>query len=192
MEISCVVCEVEGGDVIGGSAIMGGVVEGVETLEGSDVLGHGCGVIGGGDVIEGDDVVGGGCGVGGGSVVGGCGVVGDGVGVAGSIVVDGVMMVSGGQVESLVLKVTSARCTQLEVEESLNTKVSTGRSKPTLLYVDMHTLTRESQEVVVGEIVVRKVLLPDVDVALKRSIVLTDIPHSGQLNITTSTLPTPV
>ena len=129
-------------------------MEGVETLEGGDVLGHGCGVIGGGDVIEGGNLVGGGCGVGGGSAVGGCGVVGcvdvvggnavvgDGVGVAGSIVVDGMMMVSGGQVESLVLKVTSARCTQLEVEESSNTKVSTFRSKPTLLYVDMHTLTR--------------------------------------------------
>ena len=56
----------------------------------------------------------------------------------------------------------------------------------------MHTLTRESQEVVVGEILVTKVLLPDIVVALKRLIVLTDIPHSGQLNITTSTLSTPV
>ena len=56
----------------------------------------------------------------------------------------------------------------------------------------MYTLTRESQEVVAGKILVRKVLLPDVEVASKRLIVLTDIPHSGQLNITTSTLPTPV
>ena len=56
----------------------------------------------------------------------------------------------------------------------------------------MHTLTRESQEVVVGEILVTKVLLPDIVVALKRLIVLTDIPHFGQLNITTSTLSTPV
>ena len=52
----------------------------------------------------------------------------------------------------------------------------------------MHT---QSQEVVVEEIVVTKVLLPNVVVALKRLIVLVDIPHSGQLNITTSTLLTP-
>ena len=102
----------------------------------------------------------------------------------------GVMMVSGGQVELLALKVTSARCTQLEVERGVNTKVSTFRRE--LTSIDMHTLTRESQEVVVGEILVSKVLLPDVEVELKRLIVLTDIPHSGQLNITTSTLFTPV
>ena len=81
-------------------------------------------------------------------------------------------------------------CTQLEVEGRVNTKVSTGRIELTVL--DMHTLTRESQEVVVGEILVTKVLLPDVEVAWKRLIVLTDILHSGQLNITTSTLFTPV
>ena len=72
----------------------------------------------------------------------------------------------------------------------MNTKVNNFRIELTLR--DMHTLTRESQEVVVGEILVLKVLLPDVEVALKRLIVLTDILHSGQLNITTSTLPTPV
>ena len=49
-------------------------------------------------------------------------------------------------------------CTQLEVEGRVNTKVSIGRIELTVL--DMHTLTRESQEVVVGEILVRKVLLP--------------------------------
>ena len=36
-------------------------------------------------------------------------------------------MVSGGQVESFALKVTSARCTQLEVKGEVNTKVSTGQ-----------------------------------------------------------------
>ena len=72
----------------------------------------------------------------------------------------------------------------------MNTKVSTGRVELTIL--DMHTLTRESQEVVVGEILVSKVLLPDVEGALKRLIVLTDILHSGQLNITTSTLLVPI
>ena len=44
----------------------------------------------------------------------------------------------------------------------------------------------------VGSILVRNVLLPDIEVALKRLIVLTDILHPGQLNITNSTLPTPV
>ena len=72
----------------------------------------------------------------------------------------------------------------------MNTKVSTGRIELTVL--DMHTLTRESQEVVVGEILVRNLLPPDVEMAPKRLIILTDIPHSGQLNITTSTLSTPV
>ena len=76
------------------------------------------------------------------------------------------------------------------MEGGVNTKVSTGRVELTV--PDMHTLTRESQEVVVGKILVRKVLLPDIEVALKSWISLTDIPHSGQLNITTSTLPTPV
>ena len=57
----------------------------------------------------------------------------------------------------------------------------------------MHTLARELQEVMVGEVLVRNLLLTDdIEVALKRLIILTDIPHSGQLNITTSTLPTPV
>ena len=72
----------------------------------------------------------------------------------------------------------------------MNTKISTGRIELTVL--DMHTLTRESQEVVVGKILVRKVLLADKELALMSLIVLTAIPHSGQLNITTSTLPTPV
>ena len=81
-------------------------------------------------------------------------------------------------------------CTQLEVERGVNTKFSTGRVELTVL--DMHTLTRESHDEVVGKILVRIVLIPDVEMALKRLIVLTDIPHSGQLNITTSTLPTPV
>ena len=72
----------------------------------------------------------------------------------------------------------------------MNTKVSTGRVELTLL--DMHTLTRELQEVVVGEILATKVLLPADVEALKRLIVLTDILHSGQLNITTSTLLVPI
>ena len=45
----------------------------------------------------------------------------------------------------------------------MNTILSTGRIELTVL--DMHTLTRESQEVVVGEILVSKVLL-DVEGAL--------------------------
>ena len=72
----------------------------------------------------------------------------------------------------------------------MNTKVITCLTET--IRPDMHTLTRESQEVVVGEILVAKLLLPDVEMALKRLILLTDIPHSGQLNITTSTLHTSV
>ena len=72
----------------------------------------------------------------------------------------------------------------------MNTKLSTLLIE--LSVKGMHTLKRELQEVVVGEILVTKVLLPVVEVAWKRLIVLTDILHSGQLNITTSTLFTPV
>ena len=56
---------------------------------------------------------------------------------------------------------------------------------------DVHTLTRELQEVMVGLIVPISVLVLDNDVALLISIRSTAIPHSGQLNITNSTLSTP-
>ena len=62
-------------------------------------------VIGGDSVIGDFSVIDEGSVVGGDSVIGGGGVVGC-----------GVMMVSGGQVEPFALKVTSARCTQLEVK----------------------------------------------------------------------------
>ena len=61
----------------------------------------------------------------------------------------------------------------------MNTKVITDLT----IRPDMHTLTRESQEVVVGVILVTKALLFDIEVALKSWISLTDIPHSGQLNL---------
>ena len=48
------------------------------------------------------------------------------------VVGGGVMMVSDGQVDPLALKVTSSRCTQLEVEGEMNTKVSTGRRELTV------------------------------------------------------------
>ena len=95
------------------------MVGGVLDVIGGDVVGRGCGVVGGGCGVVGCV-----------DVVRGSAVVGD--GVAGSIVVDGVMMVSGEQVESLVYKVTSARCTQLELEGGVNTKVSTGRIEQTV------------------------------------------------------------
>ena len=66
------------------------------------------------------------------------GVVGGGVvGVVGG---GGGMVASGGQVELLASKVTSARCIQLAVEGEVNTKVNTFRIELTVL--DMHTLTR--------------------------------------------------
>ena len=62
-------------------------------------------------------------------VVGSCDgdVVGD-----SDVVGGGVMMVSGEQVEPLAEKFISARCTQLEVEGGVNTKVSTGRVELTV------------------------------------------------------------
>ncbi len=60
---------------------------------------------------------------------------------------------SGGHVEPAPKKDTSARCTQVEAELSWNLRVSAVRVELTGL--DMHTLTRESQEVMVGLIVAR-------------------------------------
>ena len=48
------------------------------------------------------------------------------------VVGGGVMMVSGGQVETLALMITSARCTQLKVKGGVNSKVSTGLIKVTV------------------------------------------------------------
>ena len=93
-------------------------------------------VVGGGVVVDGG-VVGGvvvGGGVVGGGVVGG-GVVGGGVvggGVVEYLLGGGVMMVSDEQVETLIQKVTSAKCIQLEVEGRLNNKVRNGRIELTV------------------------------------------------------------
>ncbi len=57
--------------------------------------------------------------------------------------------------------------------------------------LDVHTPTRESQEVMAGLIVVRYLPIDFVVVDPWMVILSTDIPHSGQLNITTSTLSTP-
>ena len=97
------------------------------------------------------------------------------------------MMVSGGEVKTSVRKVTSARCTHVEVEGRLNCRVITCREE--LIVRGSCTLARESQEVVVTEIVVRIFLVSEVALRVRLS---TDIPHSGQLNITTSTPLTPV
>ena len=55
----------------------------------------------------------------------------------------------------------------------------------------MHTLTRESHEVLVGLIVTRNLPIELDVVDPNRVILSTDIPHSGQLNSTTSTLSNP-
>ena len=56
----------------------------------------------------------------------------------------------------------------------------------------MHTLTRESQEVTVGLTAAMRVPAFNIFVASKSKMDLTDIPYCGQLNITTSTLLTPL
>ena len=91
-----------------------------------------------------------------------------------------VMMVSGGQVLPLPWKVTSARCTQSGSGKRKNSTVSISFR---IVLAGKHTLTRESQEVMV-EVVVPMSCTP----ASKSLIVCTSIPQSGQLNITTSTL----
>ena len=54
----------------------------------------------------------------------------------------------------------------------------------------VHTLTSESQEVILGKNDAAGTLAPDIEEALQIPIRPTAIPHSGQLNITNSTLPT--
>ena len=55
---------------------------------------------------------------------------------------------------------------------------------------DMHTLTSESQEVILGKSDAAGTLAPDIEEALQIPIGPTSIPNCGQLNITNSTLPT--
>ena len=53
----------------------------------------------------------------------------------------------------------------------------------------MHTLTRESQEVMPIFTTINGVVLPDGDEDVETLMVDADIPISGQFNITTSSLP---
>ena len=99
-----------------------------------------------------------------------------------------VRTVSGGHVVPLSWKVTSARCIQLEPTLTENCRPIAG----CILGPDMHTLTRESQEVTVGLTAAMRVPAFNIFVASKSKMDLTDIPYCGQLNITTSTLLTPL
>ena len=59
------------------------------------------------------------------------------------------------------------------------------------MFCDMHILIRDSQEVMLGAVnVLMADLASDIDEAVRSLIVCTDIPHSGQLNITNSTFTT--
>ena len=98
------------------------------------------------------------------------------------------MIVSGGQVLPVLWKVTSARCIQMEPTSTVNCRPTAGWKLGPVI----HTRTRESQEVTVGLTVVRTVPANDISVASRSEIVRTDIPYCGQLNITTSTLLTPL
>ena len=55
--------------------------------------------------------------------------------------------------------------------------------------IGVHTLTRESQEVMPMFTAINAVVLSDGDEDVETKIVGADIPFSGQLNITTSSLP---
>ena len=71
----------------------------------------------------------------------------------------GVMTASGRQLLPVPWKVTSARCTQLEPTPTVNCRPTAGWK----LGPDMHTLTRESQEVTVGSTVV--MIVPGCDIS---------------------------
>ena len=75
----------------------------------------------------------------------------------------------------------------LEPGAGMNCRIITG---VVISSGDVHTLTSESQEVMAGRNDPASTLAPDIDVALQIPICLTSTPNSGQLNITTSTLPT--
>ena len=61
------------------------------------------------------------------------------------------------------------------------------------MFCDMHMITRESQEAMVGTVnVVPNNLASDNNEAVRSAIVRIAIPHSWQLKITNSTLFTPV
>ena len=103
-------------------------------------------------------------------------------------IVEEVMTVSGGHVVPVPWKVTSARCTQLEPAPTVNCRPTPGWK----LGPDMHTLTRESQEVTVGLTVAMIVPASDISSASKSEMDRTEIPYCGQLNMTTSTLLIPL
>ena len=76
----------------------------------------------------------------------------------------------------------------MESGGGMNSRTITGCS----MFCDMHILTRESQEVMVGTVNVRTSDPgPDIDEAVRSVIVRIATPNSGQLNITNSTLLTP-
>ena len=80
-----------------------------------------------------------------------------------------------------------SRC--MESGGGLNSRAITGCS----MFCDMHILTRESQEVMVGTVnVVTNNLASDNNEAVRSVIVRIAISYSWQLNITNSTLSTPV
>ena len=72
----------------------------------------------------------------------------------------------------------------MESGGGVNSRAITGAT----MSCDMHVLTRESQEVMAGTLNVLTTLNSNSDEAVLSLIVWTDISHSGQLNITNSTL----
>jgi len=94
-----------------------------------------------------------------------------------------VMTVSSGQVGPLVWNLSSARYTQLEDGGRVNCSVSCGI---VVMVLFKHTLTRESQEMMLGLMALSSGL--DDDVPSWSAIRCTAVPLCGQLNITTSTL----
>ena len=95
-----------------------------------------------------------------------------------------VMMLSRGQGKLLAWKVTSARCTQSEMSPMILIL-----TVAELVEKCMHILTRESQEDTVG--ISDSSTSTDEPTTVKNSTLGIDIPHSGQLNMTNSTIRTP-
>ena len=103
-------------------------------------------------------------------------------------VVDSVVGGCAGQISAELLeKISSARCTHSDSGCGKNCRTMTDR----VVFSGKHTLTRESHEV--GGTLKRPSadLGPEIDGDARIITLCTDIPHCGQLNINTSTLPTP-
>jgi hypothetical protein len=104
-----------------------------------------------------------------------------------SVVAGTTSVVTVAAVAVTLANITSARCSQFCWDLDWNTKEMKGR----VVVPCSDIVTKESQEKLSGIIVSSTEILVSLDSDERKDILVTAIPHSGQLNITTSTPSTP-